>query len=129
MNLNKNKYLKIGAGIRPEFKGLYGRFFVYFLIRGSKIVYIGSSYNLEKRIGAHKSSLWLKKWFTRVRFIECKTHSKMLKYENRWIDKFKPKYNGRKKPSGSYLGYEEWHRLRGIPLPKDYVSLTKRETT
>src|SRR5690606_11853950 len=88
--------------------------YVYFLIRGSRIVYIGYTSNIQQRISAHKSGLWIKNWFTSVRFIRCESAGAALGYEKRLIRLFKPKYNGVKRAAGGNLSYEEWHRMRRI---------------
>jgi len=110
MNLKKNKYLKIGDGIMPEFRGNRGKFIVYFLIRANKIVYIGRTEDIQRRICSHKSSLWVKRWFTYCRFIQCKTYDDMCKYEYRWINRFNPKYNNKQKPCASNLSKEEYDK-------------------
>lgn len=109
--MKPNKYLKIGSGVRPEFRNKRGKFIVYFLLRGKKIVYIGRTVDIQQRIGVHKSSLWIKRWFTYCRIIECKSFAKMCRYENRWIKKFNPMYNGGGRPCGDDLTNEEFQAI------------------
>lgn len=60
---------------------------VYFLLRGNKIVYIGQTSRFPNRISCHTD-----KNFDSYRFIECSWENS-LKYESRWIKRFKPEYN------------------------------------
>ena len=69
---------------------------IYFLIRNRKIVYIGQSKNVEKRLKSH-----LKKEYDSVRVIQCAIES-LSYYEKRWIKLFKPELNGL--PGGRRLG-------------------------
>jgi len=122
MNLSKSKYLKVTRyAVNEELLDKRGRFYLYFLFKGSKLVYLGRTEDIQSRITAHKSGLWLKNWFTHFRIIECKSYSKLCKYEKRLISLFEPKYNGRKKPSGSDLSYEDWHIKSGRPIPNTEV--------
>lgn len=122
MNLTKNKYLKAVRGsVNDELRDLRGKHFVYFLIKGKRIVYIGSTSDIQRRISQHKSAIWLKKWFTHFRTIQCNSQPSMIKYEKRWISKLKPLHNGggkNKRPSGSDLPYDEWLRLRNEQIDK-----------
>lgn len=63
---------------------------VYFLLRSGRVVYIGQTINLRKRLPKH-----YKKRYDAVRWILCPKEL-LLHYESRWINRFKPKYN--KKP-------------------------------
>jgi len=65
---------------------------VYFLIYKNKVVYIGQTQNFEHRLSSHKG----KKNFDSCRFIPC-DKEKLLMYESRWILRFQPEYNIRKK--------------------------------
>ncbi len=107
------KLLKVGRGINPELRNLKGQDCVYFLLRGTKIVYIGSTANIQARISHHKSIRWIKNWFTKFCFIKCDDYESSLHYEKRWIRKFRPKYNGGGRPS---VTYEQWMELKGRPL-------------
>ena len=74
---------------------------VYFLIKKRKVIYIGQNKHFYRRIKQHAY-----KDHDTYRFIEC--HSdKLLEYESRWINRFKPKLNsklGRKKlPKGEKI--------------------------
>jgi hypothetical protein len=62
--------------------------FIYFLMDGVNILYIGKSRNLPERIRNHNSS----KLFTHVRFIRV-DDSLLEHYEKRLIAYFKPKEN------------------------------------
>lgn len=62
---------------------------VYFLIHRKRIVYIGMSSNVGQRIAQHKYI----KTFSSARWIECSSKEEALKYEDRWIRKFKPSEN------------------------------------
>lgn len=65
---------------------------IYFLLLNNKVVYIGQTKNLKQRISSHKG----KKKFDSFRVFPCNVE-KLLMYERRWIVKFQPEYNIRKK--------------------------------
>jgi len=69
--------------------------YVYFLLNESKVVYIGCTKRLDRRIKEHKSS---GKKFTSHRAIECVDLETAENYERRWIKRFKPEYNGAPPP-------------------------------
>lgn len=62
---------------------------VYFLLQNGKVVYVGQSTNVEKRLISHK---WTEKQFDSYRVIPC-AKDLLLYYEKRWIKRFKPIYN------------------------------------
>lgn len=64
------------------------KYFIYFLIRGGRVVYIGQTQHPRSRISNHKSD----KEFDSHRLIEC-AFDKLNHYESRWINRFKPEYN------------------------------------
>lgn len=63
--------------------------FVYFLVKGKKVVYIGISYNLVTRTMEHA----MNKEFSSIRWVQCESRDTALKYERRWILKFMPILN------------------------------------
>ena len=78
---------------------------VYYLMNKNKIVYIGCTFNLGKRLGEH--SQWLpiksrndfdlgKKEFTHYFYISFNNQRKARSLEMKEIRKYKPKYNDRK---------------------------------
>ena len=80
---------------------------VYFLIHKKQIVYIGCSNNIFSRLNLHskitpkcsfQGTYFAPKVFTHFRHIILDNKKRALKYEQRWIKKFNPKYNtvGRK---------------------------------
>lgn len=66
---------------------------IYFLIARNKIIYIGKSTFLERRIARHSSVK-----YTQVRVIECQA-DKLMEYERRLIQYFRPKYNKQHNPN------------------------------
>lgn len=61
---------------------------IYFLIDRKTIVYIGQTHRFPCRFNTVNAEFV----FDRIRFVECSVR-KLLYYERRWIDKFRPKYN------------------------------------
>lgn len=61
---------------------------IYFLTDDRKVVYIGQTANIKTRLAEHRKN----KQFDSYRFIYC-SFDKLNIYEERWINKFKPKYN------------------------------------
>lgn len=62
-------------------------FGVYLLIKDHIVVYVGQTYDLEVRLKQHKNKDW-----DRYHFFECHPDS-LNQFEERLIDKFRPKYN------------------------------------
>lgn len=62
---------------------------IYFLLQSGKVVYVGQSTNVEKRLISHKCS---EKQFDSCRVINC-ANNLLLYYEKRWIKRFNPTYN------------------------------------
>ena len=105
----KNKLIKFKK------EKTYKNWCVYFLINKTKIVYVGATNNIIRRVQEHgslkkgtlrnyayrtKYSYEIKsKKFTHYRFMMCKDRKSALKYEGRFIAKFKPMYNITRKNS------------------------------
>lgn len=83
---------------------------VYFLFCGDELLYIGSSTNLKSRIAHHK---YLTN-YTHFRFIECKGLRRM-KYEKRWIRKFKPRYNFHIYGAGPTRSFHNGYDMKNAP--------------
>lgn len=64
---------------------------IYFLIDNKEIVYIGKTKNISHRLAGHGN-----KNYEVYRFIACE-EIYLDAYEKRWIERFKPKYNSKKK--------------------------------
>lgn len=62
---------------------------VYFLLQDGKVVYVGQSTNVKKRLISHR---YTEKQFDSYRVINC-AHDRLLYYEKRWIARFNPIYN------------------------------------
>lgn len=62
---------------------------VYFLYRGLKLVYIGSSANIVQRIVNHTKD----KEFDSYKFIEINGNINILEVESGFIKKYQPEYN------------------------------------
>lgn len=63
--------------------------YIYFLLNGKEIVYIGCSKTPETRIRVHSSN----KKFTAQRVMGPYSQNFAFDQESRWIRKFTPKYN------------------------------------
>jgi len=79
--------------VNPEIQNMYGIHCVYFLFKAKRLVYIGSTKDLQNRISQHKSN-WYRA-YSEFRFIVCNAGDHK-KYESRWIHKFTPKYNSQR---------------------------------
>jgi predicted GIY-YIG superfamily endonuclease len=105
----------------------YIGFYVYYLIDKKEIVYIGCTFNLNKRLGEH--SQWLpinknythlvKKQFTHYSCILLNNEQKARLLESKEIKKYKPKYNNhtdyRWVPTGKkYIMYKISGVCRGV---------------
>lgn len=64
-------------------------YYLYFLIRKDKIVYIGSTSNIDKRINQHL----IDKNFDTYKYIETKSKDTVLSNESFYIQKYQPKLN------------------------------------
>lgn len=64
---------------------------IYFLLQGGQVVYIGKTKNISHRLAGHAG-----KNYDTYRFIPCE-EVWLGHYEKRWIERFKPKYNSKKK--------------------------------
>lgn len=80
--LTERQIVRAGRKIN-EFTG------IYFLIRGSNVVYVGQSKNIYSRIAAHSSS----KSFDSMAWIACNAE-KLDSLESLYIHFFKPELNG-----------------------------------
>ena len=63
---------------------------IYFLIRNKKIIYIGKSIDVMRRLKEHCQCVW----FTQFRVIPCDIR-KISEYEKRLIKYFKPVLNNK----------------------------------
>lgn len=63
---------------------------VYFLLKGKIIIYIGCTMDCARRINEHKLN---GKRFTSFRTIECSSYEIASAYEKRWIKRFRPRDN------------------------------------
>lgn len=75
---------------------------IYFLFQGGKLVYIGQSANVDKRLSVHHVT------FDSHRIIPCDKND-LLKYEKRLINYFKPALNqptgGKREGAGRKEGF------------------------
>lgn len=78
---------EIMAGSMPRDGGIPG---VYFLIDGTKIVYVGQSTNVHARVYQHRIAL--EKKFTRYFLLPCQP-DELTALESRYIHLYRPKYN------------------------------------
>lgn len=73
--------------------------FVYLLLAGEEVLYVGSSRNVLARLGDHLSSPEKRLHVTRVRLIRCHNRAAMLRAETRLIRAWLPKWNVAMKPA------------------------------
>jgi len=66
-----------------------GKYCLYFLLQGRRIVYVGVSRVLLKRLSTNAGE----KRFNYVKYFEMPDRETALRYEKRWIIKFDPEYN------------------------------------
>lgn len=64
---------------------------IYFLVRGNKVVYVGQSTNVYKRLGDHFSDKY--KNFDRIAIIHCDVNE-LNYWESRYIKAMRPEHNG-----------------------------------
>jgi predicted GIY-YIG superfamily endonuclease len=70
--------------------------FVYFILQGQEVVYVGSTINISARISQHRKD----KDFTNILLIKYNNHENMYNSEKRIISKFNPKLNKKKYLNG-----------------------------
>lgn len=75
--------------INHKLSVLYGRYFVYFLMSGGEIVYVGKSKDLYTRLDQHLYD----KCFEYVLVAEFRSEYAMNESERKMISFFRPKYN------------------------------------
>lgn len=85
-----------------ELKGIY---FVYYLMNDDKIVYVGCSKSIYKRLKDH---LWRRKQFDSVQMFSMPSQRTAKEKERTLIFKHKPEYNGNAK-----------HRIKPVVLNSD----------
>lgn len=93
---------------------------IYFLFKNNRMVYIGQSINVQKRISSHTKD------FDAFRVIPCAVPD-LLKYEKRLINYFKPELNGEtggaRKGAGRPKTKEDTVVMR---VPKSLVPAVKK---
>lgn len=98
---------------------------IYFLLKDGKIVYIGQTHELLKRVKWHMNQ---EMDFKDIRFIEC-NEDKLTFYETRWIKKFKPIFNGTHIKPRRVRKYEKAGRPKGSTKPVKYPFMHFRKLT
>ena len=97
MKINKDKLIKFVKTDTEKWN-------VYFLFNKGKLIYIGCTNNIIRRLQTHanwydpfmsanRKGFIAKKEFDSYRFFELGDKKKALKVENRLIKRFRPKYN------------------------------------
>lgn len=93
--LNKKQILELSKSIKnPIIKG------VYFLIFKDKIVYVGYSKDILKRVKAHNKDI--KKIFNKISYVTYEDDEQMKNDEREYIAYIKPRYNKRDNPDVFY---------------------------
>ena len=98
--INYGKFKKFKAENQNEWK-------VYFLVHRKKIVYIGCTNNIRRRLEYHSNyndpimkanckGFTAKKKFTSYRYLKVRDKKKAYNLENKLIKKYMPKYNNHK---------------------------------
>ena len=64
---------------------------IYFMVKENKILYIGQSSNIRKRLSSHR---WIvKNYVPKIHYLEVWDNKNRLELENYYINKFLPLYN------------------------------------
>jgi hypothetical protein len=101
---------------------------VYFLFDKGRLIYIGQSINVEKRLSVHHVE------YDAFRIIQCHTND-LLKYERRLINYFKPTMNqptgGKRKGAGRKEGFrmkesEKKEPTKPIRVPLSLIPKVKK---
>lgn len=69
-----------------ELKGIY---FVYYLIDNEKVIYVGSSHNIYKRLNGHK----YQKQFNTIKLVSFDSARNCKRFERYEIQRLKPEHN------------------------------------
>jgi hypothetical protein len=95
-----NVYTIINESIETDFKHDSG--YVYFLIKGSEVVYVGQTVDLHTRLNSHKRN----KDFDKYNFIRCNPCD-MDAIESVYIHALSPSLNGKALGNGKKFDSEE----------------------
>lgn len=68
---------------------MHGSYFIYFLVKNKKVIYIGHTMNIPSRIKSHS----IEHDFDYVKMVKCLNKESALAYEKRWQRVFSPRYN------------------------------------
>ena len=97
-------------------------YFVYFLLDGEEIVYVGKSINYHQRLKAHSKN----KKFDSYYLLKCKNEKEMDILEFDFIVKFEPKYNSVLPASEYYFSVNKIKEKLNIGA-WDFKRFVKRE--
>jgi hypothetical protein len=103
---------------------MVNNFYVYCLYQDSKIVYVGSTTNLDSRLLSHSRQ----KTFNKVKFCHVHSQEAMLDLEQYYISRYKPVYNkqGKVRDVIDYIGvlplweYVDDEVLRYLNIKQDF---------
>ena len=118
MKINKDKLIKFVKTDTEKWN-------VYFLFNKGKLIYIGCTNNIIRRLQTHanwydpfmsanRKGFIAKKEFDSYRFFELGDKKKALKVENRLIKRFRPKYN-------DYKNYYWKRTSKKIKSDKEFI--------
>lgn len=77
--------------------------YIYALCRGEKVIYVGRSINVEKRIKAHTS-----KGFDSYKILARCDKKQSRKFEDAYIKMFNPEHNKQLNAHGWYMSIEDF---------------------
>ena len=101
------------AGLRPVKMDSVIKCGVYFLMQRSRVVYVGSSININERVAAHAKT----KQFSRAAWIELPVNQ-LFEAERNWILTLKPPLNGCVDAYGNRRYYAPGRDQIPVPGPR-----------
>jgi predicted GIY-YIG superfamily endonuclease len=90
---------------------------VYFLLDDDKIVYVGISADILRRIKQHKD---MGKIFNNVKYIPVQNYTEAVKLEHNLINLYKPQYNKNTTMYRIQLGWLENFDINKIKAPRNW---------
>ena len=128
MKINKDKLIKFVKTDTEKWN-------VYFLFNKDELIYIGCTNNMIRRLQTHASwydpfmssnhkGFIAKKEFNSYRFFQFNNKKQALKFENRLIKKFRPKYNDYKnyywKQTSKKIKSDKGIYINRVSIPERY---------
>src|SRR5690625_394111 len=86
--------------------------FIYFLLKDEKVVYVGKTKNVKRRLNEHKGKV-----FDDYKLLKC-TSDESSFLEDKYITKFDPKYNNSLNSKGEYKSLELFCKENNLKIEK-----------